>query len=109
MAGALHSIGVDWERLARSEIHHRRVAVLEILSLDGGRTLSVTEMGHELQTTTSDAYYHVSKLAPKGLVRLALTLPQRGFIEHFYCLAGHSGEDLIERLGLPRDAMTAGT
>lgn len=102
MATVAASNGVDWEALARRETHPRRVAILEILALDGGRTLSVREIALELQFTTSDAYYHVSRLAP-GLLRLAFTMQVRGCIEHFYCLAGHTADDLFERLGLPQD------
>jgi predicted ArsR family transcriptional regulator len=104
MTTTASSNSLNWEALARLETHHRRVAILEILALDGGRTLSVNEIAQELQFTTSDAYYHVSRLAPGGLLRLAFTLPVRGTIEHFYCLAGHSADDLFERLGLPPGA-----
>ena len=105
MAGNSNSSEIDWERLARLEINHRRIGILEVLSLDGGRTLSVKEIAAELQCSTSDAHYHVSKLAPRGLIRFVVALPVRGALEHFYCLAGHSGDDLAERLGLPRRAM----
>ncbi len=104
MTTTASSNGVDWEALARRETHHRRVAILEILALDGGRTLSVNEIAHELQFTTSDAYYHVSRLEPGGLLRLAFTMQVRGCIEHFYCLAGHTADDLFERLDLPKGA-----
>lgn len=97
--------GVDWEMLARCETHPRRVAILEILALDGGRTLSVSEIAYELQFTTSDAYYHVSLLAPNGLLRLVFTMPVRGCIEHFYCLTGHTADDLVKRLDLPKGAI----
>jgi predicted ArsR family transcriptional regulator len=104
MTRTAFSNGVDWEALARLETHHRRVAILEILALDEGRTLSVNEIAQELQFTTSDAYYHVSRLTPGGLLRLAFTLPVRGTIEHFYCLADHSADDLFERLGISKRA-----
>lgn len=104
MAGNSNSSEIDWERFARLEINYRRIGILEILSLDGGRTLSVKEIAAELQCSTSDAYYHVSKLAPSGMVRLVFAMPVRGTLEHFYCLAGHPGDDLIERLGLAEDA-----
>lgn len=101
MATAASTDDVNWEALARFETHHRRVAILEIMALDGGRTLSVSEIAYELQFTTSDAYYHVSRLALRGLLRLAFTMQVRGCIEHFYCLAGHTADDLFERLDLP--------
>lgn len=94
--------GVDWEGAARQEIHPRRFDLLQMFSLDGGRTLSPTECSWELGIGVSDADYHIAKLKRSGLVRLAHTMPVRGTAEHFYCLVGHSAADLFERLGLPK-------
>lgn len=93
--------GVNWEEVAQQEVHPRRFALLQVLSLDGGRTLSPTECSLELDISVSDADYHIATLKRSGLVRLAHTMPVRGTAEHFYCLVGHSGADLFERLGLP--------
>ena len=95
------SPSVDWECVARMEIHPRRFGLLQILSLDGCRTLSPSECAYELQTNIADANYHMTVLAQSGIVRLAHTIPVRGVAEHFYCLAEHSGADLFERLGPP--------
>lgn len=92
---------VHWEEVARQEIHPRRFGLLQVLSLDGGRTLSPNECSFELQTNVSDANYHIVKLKRSGILRLAHTVPVRGAFEHFYCLVDHSAADLFERLGLP--------
>jgi DNA-binding MarR family transcriptional regulator len=93
------SDGVDWERLARAETHELRIAILEVLAMDGGRTLSPKELSRELRIGLSDANYHVTILVRGGLLRFAHKLQVRGTFEHFYCLANHSGNDLFERLG----------
>jgi hypothetical protein len=92
---------VDWEEVARQEIHPRRFGLLQVFSLDGGRTLSPNECSFELQTNVSDASYHITKLKRSGILRLAHTVPVRGTFEHFYCLFDHPAADLFERLGLP--------
>lgn len=93
---------VDWEKVARNEIHPRRYGLLQILSLDGGRTLSPKECSYELHTSVSDVNYHMKRLQRTGIVRLAHTIPVRGTFEHFYCLVRHPAIDLYERLGLPK-------
>lgn len=93
---------IDWEHVGRLEIHPRRFGLLQILSLDGNRTLSPTECAYELQTEIADANYHMSVLVATGIVRLAHVIPARGVREHFYCFAQHSADDLFERLGLAR-------
>jgi hypothetical protein len=90
---------VDWEHVGRLEIHPRRFGLLQILSLDGGRTLSPTECAHELHTDTADANYHINVLKRSGLVRLVGSIRVRGARKHFYCLVDHVADDLSERLG----------
>jgi helix-turn-helix protein len=95
----------DWEEVARIETHPLRLAIIEAMSMDGGRTLSPAELSYELQEFTrsiSDINYHMTKLKKAKLVRLAHTRPVRGALEHFYCLTGHSAADLAERLRLRR-------
>jgi len=94
--------GLNWENVARVQIHSRRFGLLQVLSLDGCRTLSPTECAVELHTNVADASYHMAVLVRVGLVRLAHSVPVRGVEEHFYCLAGHSADDLLKRLKLPR-------
>jgi hypothetical protein len=98
-----HPREIDWEDVARLEMHPRRFGILKMLALDGGRTLSPSECAFELQTNISDANYHIKTLKEFRLVRLAHTIPVRGVAEHFYCLVDHDAADLFKRLGLPRD------
>ena len=42
-------VAVNWERLARANTHPLRVSILEVLSLDGGRTLSPKDLSQELR------------------------------------------------------------
>src|SRR6478672_2006819 len=80
------SIPVDWEQLARATAHHLRVSILEILGIDGGRTLSPSELCRELQIPLSNTNYHVTELAKAGLIELVRQRQVRGATEHFYKL-----------------------
>jgi predicted ArsR family transcriptional regulator len=96
------STDVDWESVGRLELHPRRFGLLQILSIDGGRTLSPSECAYELHTETADANYHMKVLAESHIVRCAHSIPVRGVNEHFYCLTDHSADDLFKRLGRPK-------
>ena len=91
---------VDWEHLARVEAHPIRVSIMEVLWIDGGRTLSATELAYELFEKPGIVTYHVGELASHGLVRRVHTqqVVGAGALEHFYCPAEHSGDDLRKRL-----------
>jgi len=80
------SVPVDWEELARATAHPLRVSILEILGMDGGRTLSPSELSHELQIPLSNTNYHVTELAKACLIELARERQVRGATEHFYRL-----------------------
>jgi DNA-binding transcriptional ArsR family regulator len=80
------SLPVDWEQLARSTAHPLRVSILEILGMDGGRTLSPSELSQELQIPLSNTNYHVTELAKAGLISMVKQRQVRGATEHFYCL-----------------------
>jgi DNA-binding transcriptional ArsR family regulator len=80
------SVPVDWERLARATAHPLRVSVLEILGIDGGRTLSPSDLSQELQIPLSNTNYHVTELAKAGLIELVDERQVRGATEHFYRL-----------------------
>jgi DNA-binding transcriptional ArsR family regulator len=91
--GATHAVGnghgsvpVDWEHLARATSHPLRVSILEILGLDGGRTLSPSELSRELQIPLSNTNYHVTELAKASLIELVRRRQVRGATEHFYRL-----------------------
>jgi len=79
-----------WQRLARANTHPLRVSVLEVLAMDGGRTLSPSDLSHELRVPLSNVNYHVTELARSGLIELADQRQVRGATEHFYRLADHS-------------------
>jgi DNA-binding transcriptional ArsR family regulator len=78
------SIPVNWELLARATAHPLRVSILEILGIDGGRTLSPSDLCHELQIPLSNTNYHVTELAKAGLIELVRERQVRGATEHFY-------------------------
>jgi DNA-binding transcriptional ArsR family regulator len=78
------SLPVDWEHLARATAHPLRVSILEILGLDGGRTLSPSDLSHELQIPLSNTNYHVTELAKADLIELVRQRQVRGATEHFY-------------------------
>lgn len=80
------SIPVNWERLARATAHPLRVSILEILGIDGGRTLSPSDLSRELQIPLSNTNYHVTELAKSDLIELVRERQVRGATEHFYRL-----------------------
>lgn len=90
------SLPVDWEHLARATAHPLRISIMEILGMDGGRTLSPSELSQELQIPLSNTNYHVTELAKAGLIDLARQNQVRGATEHFYRVAG-SGEGASAR------------
>lgn len=75
---------MNWERLARANTHPLRVSILEVLSLDGGRTLSPKDLSEELQAPLSTVNYHVTELRHSDLVEVVDEQQVRGAIEHFY-------------------------
>jgi predicted ArsR family transcriptional regulator len=75
---------MNWERLARANTHPLRVSILEVLTLDEGRTLSPSDISYELRTPLSNVNYHVTELHRTGLVELTDERPVRGATEHFY-------------------------
>jgi predicted transcriptional regulator len=82
---------IDWEVVARAETHQVRVLILELLAIDGGRTLSPREISYELQTSASaqSVIYNTKVLRERGLIRLVYERETiKGSIEHFYCLSG---------------------
>ena len=107
------SIPVNWEQLARSTAHPLRISILEILGMDGGRTLSPSELSKELQIPLSNTNYHVTELAKAKLIDLARQRQVRGATEHFYRIRttsqpkkGRSASS-AKAAGLPRRAPSA--
>jgi predicted ArsR family transcriptional regulator len=75
---------MDWQRLARANTHPLRISVLEVLALDGGRTLSPSDLSYELRVPLSNVNYHVTELLRSGLIELTGERQVRGATEHFY-------------------------
>jgi DNA-binding transcriptional ArsR family regulator len=84
--GRVPSLPLNWEQLARATAHPLRISILEILGMDGGRTLSPNELSQELQIPLSNTNYHVTELAKAGLIELVRERQVRGATEHFYRL-----------------------
>jgi predicted ArsR family transcriptional regulator len=81
---------MDWQRLARANTHPLRISVLEVLALDGGRTLSPSDLSYELRVPLSNVNYHVTELLRSGLIELTRERQVRGATEHFYRTADHT-------------------
>lgn len=81
---------MNWQLLARANTHPLRVSILEVLSLDGGRTLSPKDLSLELQAPLSTVNYHVTELAKADLIEMVGERQVRGAIEHFYRLVDTS-------------------
>jgi predicted ArsR family transcriptional regulator len=92
------SLPVDWEHLARATAHALRISILEILGMDGGRTLSPSELSQELQIPLSNTNYHVTELAKANLIELARQRQVRGATEHFYRIP------VVAQVGIDRPA-----
>ena len=75
---------LDWQRLARANTHALRISILEVLTIDGGRTLSPKDLSVELQAPLSTVNYHVTELAKSDLLELTGERQVRGAVEHFY-------------------------
>src|ERR1044071_8607833 len=82
---------MNWQLLARANTHPLRISILEVLGMDGGRTLSPSDLSYELRTPLSNVNYHVTELRRTGLVELAGERPVRGATEHFYREATQNG------------------
>ncbi|HEX3325263.1 MAG TPA: helix-turn-helix domain-containing protein [Solirubrobacterales bacterium] len=75
---------MNWQLLARANTHPLRISILEVLGIDGGRTLSPSDLSYELRMPLSNVNYHVTELHNSGLVELVGERPVRGATEHFY-------------------------
>lgn len=75
---------MNWELLARANTHSLRVSILEVLEIDGGRTLSPKDLSIELRAPLSTVNYHVTALRNAGLLKVVREAQVRGAVEHFY-------------------------
>jgi hypothetical protein len=80
---------MDWQRLARANTHPLRISVMEVLAMDGGRTLSPSDLSYELRAPLSNVNYHVTELLKSELIELARERRVRGATEHFYRVASN--------------------
>src|SRR3954454_5010245 len=77
-------VAMNWQLLARANTHPLRISILEVLGMDGGRTLSPSDLSYELRVPLSNVNYHVTELFRTGLLELAGERRVRGATEHFY-------------------------
>jgi hypothetical protein len=98
---------VNWERLARANTHPLRVSILEVLNIDGGRTMSPKDLSLELRAPLSTVNYHVTELRDSDLVEVVDEQQVRGAIEHFYSTVEASGNNGARRNGRRRAARKA--
>jgi predicted ArsR family transcriptional regulator len=96
---------MDWQRLARANTHPLRISVLEVLGMDGGRTLSPSDLSYELRVPLSNVNYHVTELVKADLIELAGERQVRGATEHFYRLVDHGERGSANGSG-PRERTT---
>jgi DNA-binding transcriptional ArsR family regulator len=75
---------MNWQLLARANTHPLRISILEVLGMDGGRTLSPSDLSYELRMPLSNVNYHVTELFRTGLIDLTGERRVRGATEHFY-------------------------
>jgi len=75
---------MNWQLLARANTHPLRISILEVLGMDGGRTLSPSDLSYELRVPLSNVNYHVTELFRAGLIELTGERHVRGATEHFY-------------------------
>ena len=87
--GSIEEVQMDWQRLARANTHPLRISVLEVLAMDGGRTLSPSDLSYELRVPLSNVNYHVTELVKSDLIELASQRQVRGATEHFYRIVNH--------------------
>ena len=99
---------LDWQRLARANTHALRISILEVLTIDGGRTLSPKDLSIELQAPLSTVNYHVTELAKADLLELTGERQVRGAVEHFYRPASNGLEPSRRRPQIPAKKRTTG-
>jgi len=88
---------VDWQRLARANTHPLRISILEAFGIDGGRTMSASDLSYELRAPLANVNYHLTELAKQGLVALSHRRRVRGATEHFYRLPGDTAQSEASR------------
>src|SRR6478672_10585192 len=99
---------MNWQLLARANTHPLRISVLEALALDGGRTLSPSDLSYELRVPLSNVNYHVIELLKSGLIELSSQRQVRGATEHFYRQVGLLNGNRANGAGIASKERTTG-
>lgn len=74
---------VDWEAVARSQIHPLKLRIIELYAT--GAELTPVDVQRELdEPKLGNVSYHVRALVADGLLELVRTEPRRGALAHFY-------------------------
>jgi|SRR4051794_16573092 predicted ArsR family transcriptional regulator len=103
----MEALIMNWQLLARANTHPLRISVLEVLAMDGGRTLSPSDLSYELRVPLSNVNYHVTELVKSNLIELASQRQVRGATEHFYRMVNHSnGHSASTNGSSPRERAT---
>jgi predicted transcriptional regulator len=74
---------MDWERIARAEMHPLRLEILEAIYNARG-PVSAVMIARERQESLGQIAHHVRRLHDAGLIVPAGTRQRRGAIEHLY-------------------------
>lgn len=74
---------IDWEALARTQIHPLKLRIIELYAT--GAELTPVDVQRELgEPKLGNVSYHVRALLSDGLIELVRTEPRRGALAHFY-------------------------
>lgn len=83
MAGRAAKARVNWERIARSQIHPVRMWILDLYL--SGEEISPVAVQRQLgDVRLGTVSYHVRALLDAGVLELARTEQRRGALAHFY-------------------------
>lgn len=77
--------GIDWEAVARAEVHPLRVRVMEHAAADPGRRFSSVDLAREWpDEKLGNLSYHVRELHGDGLLARAGHRTVRGAVQRYY-------------------------
>jgi hypothetical protein len=82
---------IDWEQLARVNVHPTQLRILE--QLRDGSVWSPVALAREFDEPLGNVAYHVLQLHRQGFLEEAGSRPRRGAMEHFYRVAGVGARD----------------
>lgn len=74
---------IDWETLARTQIHPLRLSIIELYA--GGDELTPVDVQHALgEPKLGNVSYHVRALVANRFIELVRTEQRRGALAHYY-------------------------